>query len=180
MRLLILSLFTSFVLVLIACSDDDDGTEFMFDREISEVSVLTECAPGVPEGTSCFKIQYRNPILTENSSGECVFSGLRVWLDTTVVDDTSKTVTSSQKDKADTVFDFSCKNAKIYDTIDVTSMVQQYIKEDYDSLQIVMFCEYSDGGDPGSVQRLFLYFKDDLPPTNVEPLKDSVWWPAHS
>ena len=162
-------------LFLFACSDDDDGTEFMFDREISEVSVLTECAPGVPEGTSCFKIQYRNPILTENSSGECVFSGLRVWLDTTVVDDTSKTVSSSQKEKADTVFDFSCKNAKIYDTIDVTSMVQQYIKEDYDSLQIVMFCEYSDGGDPGSVQHLFLHFGDDQRPGDVKLSSDSIW-----
>jgi hypothetical protein len=172
MRLFKLYLVTSLVFALFACSDDDEGIEFMFDREISEVSVLTECTPGVHDSTGCFKIRYRYPILTDN------YTGLRVWLGSSIVDDTSKSVNDKQVEQAK-LYEYSPKFGNFYDTLDLTDTVAQYVKEhdlnSHDSLQVAMFCEYSDGGDPGSVQRVFLHFGDDQPPTDIGKLSDSLW-----
>ena len=174
MRFLKLYLISALASFFIACSDDDDGSDYTFDREISEYSVLKECSPGVPEGTVCFKIRYRYPISTDNYSGLCV------WLDTTVVDSTTLTVNSKQIKKAhegvDNSFFKEYKNSGNYfDTLDLTDKITEFVKNGYDILQVAMVCEYDDGGDPGSVQRVFLRFKDTEPPAIVEPLKDSVW-----
>ena len=175
MRYLKLYLISVLAMFFFACSDDDDGTEYMFDREISEYSVLRECSPGTPEGTTCYKIRYRYPILTDNYSGLCV------WFDTTVVDDTSKSVNDKQVALAhdstneDAFFQKYKSSGSFYDTLDLTDKITHFIEDGYDSLQVVMFCEYSDGGSPGSVQRLFIPFKDVEAPSIVEPLKDSVW-----
>ena len=146
----------------------------MFDREISEYSVLKECSSGDSVGSACFKIRYRLPILTESYSGLCV------WLGTELIDDTSKSVNAklialahdSTEDRA--FFQKYEKTSSFYDTLDLTDRIAEYVKLE-DSLQIVMFCEYSDGGDPGSVQRVFLHFKDDQAPTPIGRLTDSVW-----
>lgn len=174
MRFLKLYLISALATFLFACSDDDDGTDYTFYREISEYSVLKECSPGVPEGTACFKIRYRYPISTDNYSGLCV------WLDTTVVDSTTLTVNSKQIKKAhegvENSFFKEYKNSGDYfDTLDLTDKITEFVKKGYDILQVAMVCEYDDGGDPGSVQRVFLRFKDTEPPAIVEPLKDSVW-----
>ena len=94
MRYLKLYLLFSLAVFFFACADDDEGDEFSFDREISEVSVLKECASDAPEGSVCFKIRYRYPIRLKNYSGLCV------WLDTTIVDSTSRSVSDKQIDKA--------------------------------------------------------------------------------
>lgn len=173
MRYLKLYFLLAVALFLLACSDDDDGTEFKFDREIYEISIIEGCGPGAPEDSVCFKIRYHYPIRTDDYSGLCV------WLDTTVVDDTSKSVSDKQIDKAhknaeNSFFREYKKTSSEFDTLDLSDSIARFVK-DYDSLQVVMFCEYSDGGDPGSVQRVFLPFKDVLPPTDVEPLSDSLW-----
>ena len=90
MRFLKLYLLSVFALFLVACSDDDDDTDYLFDREITEYSVLKECSPGDPDGKACFKIRYRYPISTDKYSGLCV------WLDTTVVDSTTLSVNGRQ------------------------------------------------------------------------------------
>ncbi len=174
MRFLKLYLLSAFALFFLACSDDDDDSDYLFDREITEYSVLKECSPGVPEGTACFKIRYRYPISTDNYSGLCV------WLDTTVVDSSTIYASSKQISKAhegvDNAFFKEYKGSSNYfDTLDLTDKVAEFVKKGYNTLQVAMVCEYSDGGDPGSVQRVFLRFKDDEPPAIVEPLKDSVW-----
>ncbi len=179
MRFMKFYLVAAFLLALVACSDDDDGTEFMFDREISEVSILNECPPDVPEGTPCFKIRYRNPILTHNESGDVVFKGLRVWLGTDVVDDTSKSVSNKQIEKAK-LYEYVPKSGSFYDTLDLTDTLSVYIKENgldqKDMIQVALFCEYSDGGDPGAVERVFLHLGDDQPPSVVEfSTEDSLW-----
>ena len=174
MRYLKLYLLSALALFFLACSDDDDGTEFKFDREIYEYSIIEGCGPGAPEDSICYKIRYHYPIRTEDYSGLCV------WLDDAVIDDTSKSVSNKQIEKAHDNIDNSFfrkyqKKSSEYDTLDLTESIAKFVKMGYDSLQVVMFCEYSDGGDPGSVQRVFLPFKDVLPPTDVEPLSDSLW-----
>lgn len=168
-------LLSLLALFFFACSDEDDGIEYMFDREISEYSVLRDCGADAPEGSSCYKIRYRYPIQTD------FYSGLCVWLDTSLINDTSKAVSDKQlalahdstEDRA--FFHKYEKSNSYYDTIDLTDRVSSFIKKGYDSLKVAFFCEYSDGGHPGSVQRLSIPFKDVEPPYTVEPLKDSIW-----
>ena len=174
MRFLKLYLLSVLALFFVACSDDDDDSDYLFDREITEYSVLKECSPGVPEGKACFKIRYRYPISTEKYSGLCV------WLDTTVVDSTTLSVSNKQikmaHDGEEHAFFKEFKGAADYfDTLDLTDKIEYFVKKGYTTLQVAMVCEYDDGGDPGSVQRVFLRFYDDEPPAIVEPLKDSVW-----
>lgn len=155
-------------LILSACSDDDDGTDYPFDREVMELSVLRSCGDKADSGDACYRLRFRYPIETER------LEALYLWLDTSVVDDTSKNVSSSQRDKADSVIEFVRKDGKTYDTIDLTGMIKDYLKEKYDSLQVAIFCKYSKG-DPGAVQRLFLHFGDDQQPSLVSIRMDSIW-----
>ena len=174
MRLLKLYFLFAVAVFLFACSEDDEGPEYMFDREISEYSVLYECASGGTDSNSCFKIRYRYPYLLESYAGLCV------WFGKDIVDDTSKAVSDNQLRLAhdttnkETYFHEYKKSARYYDTIDVSKMVAPFIKDGYDSLQVALFSEYTDGGDPGAVQHLALHFKDSVDPSIVVP-EDSVW-----
>ena len=163
----VLSLWGVFFAVsLMACSDDDSSVEFLFNREASDVSVLRSCA-NKDDTSACFRIRLRYPMETDH------LSKIYMWVDTTVIDDTSKAVKSSQLKNATEVFDYPKGTKDLYDTIDVTSYVAEFRKT-HDSLQVAFYCEYDDGGDPGAVQRVFLHFTDDMPPSRVS-LYDSVW-----
>ena len=162
----VLALWSMLLLSLYACSDDDSSIDFLFDREASDVSVLRSCAK---EGdtAACYRVRLRYPIETED------LARIYMWVDTTVVDDTSKAVSSEQLSKATAKYDYPKGTKALYDTIDVTGYVKDYLKT-YDSLQIAFFCEYDDNDDPGAVQRVFLHFGDDMPPSRVS-IYDSVW-----
>lgn len=161
-------LFCSVLLAFfVSCTDDDEGTEFLFDREVMEISVLRSCADE-DDSSSCYRIRYHYPIQRED------LAYIRLWLDTTVIDDTSKAVSSKQIDNATASYEFSSKNEALYDTIDLTEMVAEYLEKGYHSLQVALFCDYSDGGDPGSVQRVVLHFGDDIPPSRAS-IQDSTW-----
>ena len=131
------------------------------------MSVLRSCGSSADSGKQCYRVRYHNPIETED------FKGVYLWLDTSVVDDTSKSVSSSKKEKATAFYEYHSKSAGTYDTIDLTNLVEEYLEE-WDSLQVALFCEYDDDKDPGSVQRLFLHFGDDIAPSLIS-VKDSVW-----
>ena len=163
----VLSLWGAFLAIsLLACSDDDSSVEFLFDREASDVSVLRSCAT---EGdtSACYRIRLRYPIETEN------LKRIYMWVDTTVVDDTSKAVSSDQIKKATAKYDYPKGTKALYDTIDVTEYVKDYL-DTHDSLQVAFYCEYDDNDDPGAVQRVFLHFGDDMPPSRAV-IYDSVW-----
>ena len=163
----VLSLWGVFLAVaLIACSDDDSSVEFLFDREVSDASVLRSCAKD-GDTAACYRIRLRYPI--DRSNLERIY----MWVDTTVVDDTSKSVSSDQLSKATATYDYPQGSKALYDTIDVTEYAQKYL-DTYDSLQVAFYCEYDDNDDPGAVQRVFLHFGDDMPPSRVV-LYDSVW-----
>lgn len=168
-QIIILALLTC--LFFVACSDDSEGVEYKFDREVSELKILRECADGADSGAYCFQLRYRVPYETEH------LDSVYLWVDSTVVGDTAKGVSKSQLNKATAVFEFST-NA-IYDTIDLTPYVKEFVETDLvdglrDSLMVALFCGYSDDKDPGSVQRIYLHFGDDLEPGLVR-ITDSTW-----
>lgn len=153
---------------MVACSDDAEGVEYKFDRETSEMSVLRQCADGADSGAYCFQLRFRIPIETEH------LDSFYIWVDSTVVGDTAKAVSNSKLSKATAVFPYKGGDAK-FDTIDLTSYIQEYVEEGRDSLMVGLFCGYSDDKDPGSVQRVYLHFGDDIDPSLVNFSEDSTW-----
>ena len=159
--------FPLLIVLFVACTDEDEGTEFLFNREIMEVYVLQSCARA-DDTSACYRVRFRLPYEKEH------LSFIHVWLDTTVIDDTSKAVTSKQIKKATTSIEYGENTTKEYDTLDLTEYVQEYL-DTYKSLQVAFFCEYSDDEDPGSVHREYLHFGDSIPPANVNFSAESTW-----
>ena len=157
---LVPGLFTS-------CSDDNDEAEFLFNREVTELSVVRACATEEDSGAYCFQVRFHYPIETEK------LSNIYVWVDSMVVGDTAKAVNSDKLKKADAVIEYQKGSSALYDTVDVTPYIQEYVNE-RDSLLVAIYCDYSDDSRPGTVQRIYLHFGDDMPPSLVS-LKDSMW-----
>ena len=160
---LVVALFASFV----ACSDDTSSEEFLFDREISDLSVLRECASDADSGLYCYLIRFRFPIDTND------LKRIYIWVDTLVVDSATKTVNDDQIAKATDSFEFPSGTAAIFDTISLTPYVQDYAEE-RDSVMVAIYCDYSSGR-PGTVQRTYVHFGDDIPPSLLGVLHDSSW-----
>lgn len=152
--------------VFSACSDDDSEAEFLFDREISELSVLRECAKDADSGAYCFMVRFRYPIDVDG------FKKIYLWVDSNVVGDTAKTVNDEKLEKATDVFNYSSKTEATFDTIDLTKYIKDYV-EVRDSLLVAIYCHYSSGR-PGTVQRVYLHFGDDIAPSELN-LSDSSW-----
>lgn len=159
--LIISALFS--VLCLFACSDSTEGTDYLFDRAVQDVSVLRECPANADSGAACYELRYRIPIETEK------LVRIHFWVDTTYIDDTTKSVPDGAKEHSIKVE--YVDNDEAYDTLDLTSHIKDYL--DRDSLAIAIWCEYS-GGDEGAVQHLYIHFGDDMPPSTVTA-QDSVW-----
>ncbi|MCQ2089179.1 MAG: hypothetical protein MJY93_02910 [Fibrobacter sp.] len=150
-----------------ACSDDSDEAEFLFDREVTELSVIRSCADGADSGAYCFQVRFHYPIDTEK------LTSIYVWVDSTVVGDTAKAVNKDKLKKADAVIEYQKGTSANYETVDVTPYIQDYVKE-RDSLLVAIYCDYSDDERPGTVQRVYLHFGDDMAPSLVS-LTDSMW-----
>ena len=167
LRVALFVLFVALSAFFAGCSDDDSSIEFLFDREISDVSVLQECAKDADSGAYCFKVRFRYPIDTEN------LETIYLWVDSTVVGDTAKTVNDDKIAKATDRFKFPSGTESLFDTIDVTSYIQDFVKAGRDSLLVAIYCDYSSGR-PGTVQRVYLHFGDKIDPS-VVTITDSMW-----
>lgn len=168
MRLFSAFILLEFLLLLASCSKDKEGVEYFFDREILDISVLRECAKTSENGDHCYQLRFRFPI--ETNELKC----FHLWLDTTVIDDSSKAVSSGAL-KNSIVIEYNSNSTSDFDTIDLTSLLADYL--DRDSLQVAIWPEYIDKDSDvkkGSLQRLYIHFGDDLPPSRVT-LQDSVW-----
>ncbi|MBQ3840850.1 MAG: hypothetical protein II819_13130 [Fibrobacter sp.] len=167
MRAALLALVVALFASLVGCSDDGSSEEFLFDREISDLSVLRECASDADSGLYCYLLRYRYPIDTNN------LRRIYLWVTSTVVDDTSKTVDEDQIAQATDRFEFPSGTAALFDTIDLTPYVQELAK-DSDSVMVAIYCDYSSGR-PGTLQRTFVHFGDDIDPSLLGVLHDSSW-----
>lgn len=167
-RLFPIFILLEILLLLASCSKEKEGIEYFFDREILDVSVLRECASKEEEGGHCYQLRFRFPI--ETNQLKC----FHLWLDTIVIDDSSKAVSAAALKKS-ILIEYNSKTTHDFDTIDLTSLVADYL--DRDSLQVAIWPEYTDKDSDdkkGSIQRLYIHFGDDLPPSRVT-LQDSVW-----
>jgi len=154
--------------IFVACSDDDD-VEYLFDREVSELSVLRLCSDKADSGAYCYQVRFHYPIDTDN------LQNIYVWIDSTVVGSEEKSVDGKKLEQADLVVEYK-KTESLYDTIDLTGYLQDYVKDkERKQLMIGIYCEYN-GGEPGSVQRVYLHFRDDIAPL-FAPIEsaDSFW-----
>ena len=167
LRAALLALVVALFASLVGCSDDGSSEEFLFDREISDLSVLRECASDADSGLYCYLLRYRYPIDTNN------LRRIYLWVTSTVVDDTSKTVDEDQIAQATDRFEFPSGTAALFDTIDLTPYVQELAK-DSDSVMVAIYCDYSSGR-PGTLQRTFVHFGDDIDPSLLGVLHDSSW-----
>lgn len=163
LKIILLALFCG---LFWCCGDDDSSEEFHLDREISDFSAQRYCAPDADSGAYCFHVKFRYPIETEH------LSAIYLWVNDDVVGDTAKNVSDDQLSKATAKFDFH-KTDSLYMVIDVTPYIQDYAKE-LDSVMVAVYCTYNDDTKPGAVQRIYLHFADDMPPSLVA-LYDSVW-----
>ena len=164
----LLALAALLILAFAGCSDDDSSAEFLFDREISDFSVLRECAKDADSGAYCFQVQFRYPITTED------LDRIYLWVDSTVVGDTAKAVSDDDLEKATASFEYEAGTTALFDTIDLTSYIKDYV-EDRTTLMIAVYCHYS-SGKPGTLQRLYLHFGDDIAPLFLPVTgADSVW-----
>lgn len=167
LRLFLAPVMLVCLFVFFACSDDENEAEFFFDREISELTVLRQCPEGVDSGAYCFMLRYRYPIDVEN------LASIYLWVDSTVVGDTAKSVNGTQLELATDVFEYPKGTTELYDTIDLTPYIQDFVR-DRDSLLVALVGAYSDDGRNGTIQRIYLHFGDDIPPSAVA-VYDSVW-----
>lgn len=163
-----LFIFIDILLLLVSCADDQEGVEYFFDREILDMSILRQCASKAEEGANCYQLRFRYPIETNE------LKGFHLWLDTTVIDDTSKGVSSTAL-KSSILIEYNGNSTADFDTFDLTALLVDYL--DRDSLQLAIWPEYTDGDSDekkGSLQRLYIHFGDDQLPSRVI-LQDSVW-----
>ena len=159
------SIFLAFFCFFVSCSDDSSGTDYLFDREILELSALRSC-PTNSDLKNCFQIRFRYPIETDH------LESFLVWVDTLYVKDTVRSVSKEAKENPTFEIPYEKSKSSYYDTLDLTDFVKEY--KERDSLQVAIWPKYSDNEDPGAVQRIFLHFKDDMAPSIIS-LQDSVF-----
>lgn len=163
----VLYLYVFIVAILFAaCSDDSNSIDYLFDREISDVSVLRNCASNADSLAYCFMLRYRYPIDTDK------LSKIYLWIDSTIIGDSTKSIDDDKLAHATDSFEYPTGTQNNFDTIDLTNYIKDYVKE-RDSLLVAIYCEYSSGRQ-GTVQRIYLHFGDDMAPSLVS-LYDSVW-----
>lgn len=168
MRNIFFLVFSLIAMVVLACSDDDSSNDYPFDREVMNIDVIRSCgSDDDSSATDCYSIRYRYPYDTEN------LDAIYLWIGEDVVDDTSKEISSSQMKKADSVIEFHKVEGRDFDTIDLNSLVKDYLNS-RQKVQVVLYCDYSKG-DNGIAQRYFLHFGDDQPPSLIAASVDSIW-----
>lgn len=170
---MILRYLKFFLLALVAglfasCSDNDDEGEFLFDREVTELKVIRGCDADADSGDFCYKVRFRYPMDTEK------LTKIYVWVDSLVVGDTAKAVSKNKLEKADKVIEYVSGNSSLYGTIDVSEFITKDLVQERKSLMVAVYCDYKDDERPGSVQRVYVHFGDDMKPSLVE-FRDSSW-----
>ena len=143
---------------LIACSDDSGSADFPFERSVLELSAVKRCVEkSTLPGDPCYQLKWRHPIEKEK------LVRYHIWIDTTVVGDSARAVPDGALNQSIQV-DFVAGRGD-YDSLDLTARLTPYLERD--SLHVAIWAEYDDGSDPGAIQRLFLFFGDDIPPGRV-------------
>jgi len=162
-RLLSVVFVFALTFLLVSCGDDSNGSDYSFDRTIQEPLIEKRCVAGTPSDTAeCYLLQWRNPTSTEG------FVAVHIWVDTTWVGSTDTEV--DDKDKANSIR-ISADSALLADSLDITSYLKPYL--DRDTIQIVIWAEFSGSGLAGRVMHSFVILGDDIVPGRVQ-VRDSA------
>lgn len=169
---MILRYLKFFLLALVAglfasCSDNDDEGEFLFDREVTELTVIRGCDDNADSAAYCYKVRFRYPMDTEK------LTNIYVWVDSLVVGDTAKAVSKSKLEKADKVIEY-ISGSSLYGTVDVSEFITKELVQERKNLMVAIYCDYKGDERPGSIQRVYVHFGDDMKPSLVE-FHDSSW-----
>ncbi len=151
-------------LALFACSDKTSEDDYRFERAVQDLSIIRGCTSKSDTTSYCYQMRWRIPIETDD------LVQFHIWIDTVYVNDSTTNVPSGATEHSIKV---PFKNSeKLYDTLDLTEYVYQYLERD--SLAIAIWSEYNDNDKEGDVQHVFVHFGDDLAPSLVT-ISDSVW-----
>lgn len=146
-------------LLFMSCSDDSSGNEYSFERSVLEFTAVKRCSDRAARpGDPCYMLKWRHPI--ERTK----LLRYHIWIDTLVVNDTIRDVPEEALTKSIQIPYGDGRGD--YDSLDLTSYLSAYL--DRDSLHVAIWAEYGDGGSPGSIQRLYLFFGDDIAPGRVQ------------
>lgn len=143
------------LLMLLACSDDNNNPTYPFERTVLEVSIAKKCK-------DCYIMRWNHPIERKD------LQSYHVWLDTNIVKDSIQNASDEQISKSDTVLAYKINSDR--DSLDLTNLIGKYLERD--SLHIAIWAKYS-GSDQGVVRHLHVHFGDDVRPSVVS-FKDSA------
>jgi len=136
------------LLILFACSDDNNNPTWPFERTVSGISIVKR-----PDH---YLFMWQHPI---EKAG---LQNYYIWTDTTVVKDNDQNVSQAQINQASKVIPYS--GIGDGDSLDLTNFLDGFLERD--SLHIAIWAGYS-GREQGVVQHKYIYFGDDIAPSAV-------------
>jgi len=137
------------LLILFACSDDNDNPTWPFERTVLEIAIAKR--------PSYYLLTWRHPI---EKAG---LQNYYIWIDTTVVRNSEQSVSQAQINQASKVIPYS--GIGDGDSLNLTNFLSSEFLE-RDSLHIAIWAGYSGKGQ-GVVQHKFIFFGDDISPSMV-------------
>jgi len=145
------------LLILFACSDDDNNPTYPFERTVLDVSIAKRCIDGSSApGTNCYLMRWQHPIEKIGLHSYCI------WLDTTVVKNSDENISQSQIDQASSVKAYNGNSEG--DSLDLTALISEFLKRD--SLHIAIWARYA-GKEQGIARHINVRFGDDIKPSIV-------------
>jgi len=154
MRSKLFSIFA--LLILFACSDDNDNPTYPFERTVLDVSVVKRCTDGSSASTNCYLLRWQHPIEKQN------LLGYYIWLDTTVVKYWDEMIFPVQMYLADK--EIAYNGSADGDSLDLTELIKDFLERD--SLHIAIWARYF--SPPWGVARhINVHFGDDIQPAKV-------------
>jgi len=149
-------------LLLSACSNDNTNPTYPFERTVSAVSIAKPCK-------NCYIMRWQHPIEKKD------LQNYYIWLDTTVVNDSTQNISQAQISEASASVAYSSGKGE-GDSLDLTSLVGEFLERD--SLHIAIWAKYA-GNEKGAVQHTYVHFGDDVPPSVVyfrdSSASKSIW-----
>jgi hypothetical protein len=142
------------LLILFACSDENNNPTWPFERSVLEISIAKR--------PSHYLLTWRHPIERRD------LQSYYIWIDTTVVKDYHQNISLSQMSLASEIIPYN--SAGDSDSLDLTSFISEFLERD--SLHIAIWAVYS-GKEQGAVQHKYIYFGDDIPPYPIVHFSDS-------
>jgi len=152
-----------FLLLLVACSNDNSNPTYPFERTVLDISIAK-----IKTCKDCYIMRWKHPIEKKD------LQNYYIWLDTTVVKDSVQNISQAQINLASASRAYNGKDDG--DSLNLTNLISKFLERD--SLHIALWAKYS-GSEKGAVQHIYVHFGDDVPPSVVyfsdSTASKSIW-----